>query len=139
MAEHVSNSPAAELRIMSVLVVEDSVTLRFTLSEWLRLSGYVVLEAASADEAAILLKSVINIDLVITDVEMPGNMSGYDLALHIQNERPALPIIIVSGNASRKKFREIGFTDFFEKPYDFLQLANRVAQILPVTKGLPDE
>ena len=85
------------------------------------------------------MKSVINIDLVITDVEMPGNMSGYDLALHIQNERPALPIIIVSGNASRKKFREIGFTDFFEKPYDFLQLANRVAQILPVTKGLPDE
>lgn len=139
MAEHVSNSPAAEMRPMTLLVVEDSVTLRFTLAEWLRLSGYIVLEAASGEEAATLIKSVIDIDLVITDVEMPGNMNGYDLALHIQKCHPTLPVIIVSGNALQKKFHAIGVTDFFEKPYNLIQLADRVAQILPATKGLSDE
>jgi CheY-like chemotaxis protein len=123
--------PDAQEKPASILVVEDNTALRYALTHWLRILNYTVYEAASADEATILLESPLSIDLVITDIEMPGTLNGYDLAGHLRRNFPALPVIVVSGNASRQKIAEIGVFDFFQKPYDFDTIAQRVATLIP--------
>ena len=55
-----------------VLVVEDHVIFRDALAHWLREKGHEVLEAATADEALAVLKSIVTVDIVVTDVEMPA-------------------------------------------------------------------
>ena len=85
-----------------VLVVEDHVILRYALAHWLREKGHEVLEAATADEALAVLKSIVTVDIVVTDVEMPGSMSGLDLTTHLRESFPTLPVIVVSGNRYRK-------------------------------------
>ena len=64
----------------TVLVVEDEVLIRLYLSEEIRAAGFTVIEAASADEAFEVLKSRNDIDLVLTDIRMPGTMDGRQLA-----------------------------------------------------------
>jgi CheY-like chemotaxis protein len=83
-----------------ILVVEDDALLRYALCEWLRITGHDVAEAATGDEATSLLSSLAEIDLVVTDMQMPGATDGASLARHIRSVFPALPVIIVSGNAS---------------------------------------
>ena len=61
-----------------VLVVEDNVILRYTLAYGLREQGHEILEAATADEALAILKSIVTVEIVVTDVEMPGSVSGLD-------------------------------------------------------------
>lgn len=58
------------------MVVEDEILIRMTLVDSLIDEGYRVYQAANADEAAAILKSREPIDLVITDVRMPGSMDG---------------------------------------------------------------
>jgi DNA-binding NtrC family response regulator len=113
-----------------ILVVEDDVALRFTLAEWLRSLNYMVCEAASADEAATILSSPIVVDLVVTDVEMPGSMNGFGLVDHIRRVAPGITAIVVSGNAFQQQAREIG-VPFFRKPYDLDSISALIATMLP--------
>jgi DNA-binding response OmpR family regulator len=78
-----------------VLVVEDEWLLRATISAYLRDEGFVVLEAADVDEAAFLLDGAV--DVVFTDVRMPGSRNGLDLACWIHETWPTLPVIVASG------------------------------------------
>ena len=117
-----------------ILVVEDDVILRYTLAEWLRTHGYEVLEARSGDEAMTILSSVLITDLVITDIQMPGTVDGYDLAGYIRKQFPALPVIMVSGNPSLQRIYEIGVSEFFYKPYDLDKITTCVAGLLHQTK-----
>src|SRR3954452_4327886 len=102
-------------KVRCILVVEDHFFLRYTLSEWLRHAGYNVVEASSADEAVTLLVSPFTIDLVITDIDMPGRMNGYDLVEHLKKISPTLPVIMVSGKSPQKKTSEMGISQFFLK------------------------
>jgi two-component system, response regulator PdtaR len=85
------------------------------LAEWLRSKSHAVTEAASADEAATILASLAVVDLVITDVEMPGSMDGLEPARRIRAGRPSLPVIVVSGWAE-PDVQELGLSAFFRKP-----------------------
>jgi response regulator RpfG family c-di-GMP phosphodiesterase len=68
-------------RVQTVLVVEDEVFIRLVISEYLRDCGYRVIEAANADEALIVLEHLeIAVDVVFSDIEMPGSIGGFDLA-----------------------------------------------------------
>ena len=82
--------PSTEKQRRHVLVVEDNVALRYTLAEWLRMHDYMVLEAATADEALEVLKSSLTVDVVVTDVHMPGSMDGLTLANYIRRVMAAL-------------------------------------------------
>lgn len=79
-----------------ILLVEDDGIVRFTTSEILREEGYTVVEAVNADEALRLLHGLPIVDLVLSDVRMPGEMDGVQLASAIKASRPGLPIAIVS-------------------------------------------
>jgi two-component system, response regulator PdtaR len=117
--------------VTSILIVEDNVILRYTLCHWLRDEGHEVLEAASADEAKRVLGSVVPIDLVVTDVEMPGSLDGLALTRHVRAEFRELPVIVVSGRGLAGMSFEAGATAFFLKPYDFGKLSAEIGRLLP--------
>src|ERR1700749_4355116 len=83
----------------TVLLVEDEALIRAVISDMLQDKGFKVLEAANANEAIeIIEKTQIEIDLVFTDVRMPGAMDGFGLVKWIQSVRPTVPVIVASGD-----------------------------------------
>jgi CheY-like chemotaxis protein len=88
-------SPASPCPV--VLVVEDEAFIRFDVADMLRDGGLEVMEAANAQEALAVLGSGGRIDLVFSDIQMPGPMNGLGLAAHIMANRPDLPVILTSG------------------------------------------
>jgi CheY-like chemotaxis protein len=78
-----------------VLVVEDEVLIRMVISDYLRSCGYKVIEATSADEAMIILQHAeIGVDVVFSDVEMPGSMDGFQLSKWLRANRPGVDVIL---------------------------------------------
>src|SRR6476661_2808230 len=75
-----------------ILLVEDDVLVRFTTADILREAGFDVLEAVDSSEALALLTTGHPLDLVLTDIRMPGHMDGVQLASVIKNTRPNLPV-----------------------------------------------
>ena len=85
----------------TVLVVEDEVLVRMAVSQQLRECGYIVVEAADANEAVTVLQhDKINIQIVLTDIEMPGPMDGFALAQWIRKHRADVRVIL-AGSESR--------------------------------------
>lgn len=96
-----SNDPHSEpTAAETVLVVEDEILIRMVISEYLRDCGYKVIEAANADEAILVLQhKELTIDVIFTDVEMPGSMDGFDLSQWVRANRQGLDVILVSNPA----------------------------------------
>ena len=91
--------PVAQARSAgTALLLEDEELVRMSTSHMLADLGYQVVEAASAEEALLLIEGGLSPDLVVTDHLMPG-MSGAQLARRLKRERPRLPVLIVSGYA----------------------------------------
>lgn len=102
----------------TVLVVEDEPLIRIILVEALHDEGYAVLAASNVLEAIGQLAKHSDIDGLVTDVDLPGGLSGLDLLELFSNCRPTAAKIVVSG---RSNLREADLTvsaRFFAKPYD---------------------
>jgi CheY-like chemotaxis protein len=82
-----------------ILVVEDEVLLRIPVCDVLRESGLTVLEAGNADDALDWLRTDRDIQLVFTDVRMPGTMDGLGLARRLRKEFPDVKVILTSAHA----------------------------------------
>lgn len=116
----------------SVLVVDDSSTIRFVISKMLWESGYKVVEAANGREG-IEMALEHNPDLIFMDVVMPG-INGFQATrmLKKRSETQNTPIIIISGNKQAvEQFwaGKIGASDYMEKPFergDFFQRMEKV-------------
>jgi CheY-like chemotaxis protein len=117
-----------------VLVVEDEALIRIVMADWLRDSGMECLEAADADEAVQILRSHDNIDLVFSDVRMPGQMDGLGLAQWLRRERPKVPVVLTSANPLPGSAAVDAALPFFRKPYDLCAV---VARIRELTDRLP--
>ena len=106
----------------SVLIVEDEPLVRAALSDYLQQCGFRVLEASTANEAiSIILQPDIDIDLVFSDVKMPGPLDGLGLAQWIRANRPQLPIILTSGDLQKASAAKALCDDtqlFMSKPYE---------------------
>lgn len=109
-----------------VLVVEDEPLVRMVAVEYLTSIGYSVLEAGNA-EAAIDALMDHPIDLVFSDVQMPGIMDGNELAEWIEINFPRVPVILTSGK-SIDEGHSVG--GLLRKPYDFDILKSRIGQAL---------
>jgi len=83
----------------NLLLVDDEKLVRIGTAAMLREAGFVVHEAASASEALALLDGGARIDAVVTDYAMPG-LTGSDLAHRLREERPDLPILLITGYAT---------------------------------------
>jgi CheY-like chemotaxis protein len=94
-AAEVSLEPRPEI----VLVVEDEVLVRMVIADYLRECGYRVIEAGSAVEAITVLQSPEPVDIVFSDIQMPGEMDGFGLARWVRQNQPGLKVLLTSGNA----------------------------------------
>jgi two-component system, response regulator PdtaR len=81
----------------AVLVVEDEPLIRAFAADVLEEAGFAVIEAPSADYALVVLDKRSDVAVVFTDVEMPGNQNGLDLARFVSDHYPNITIIIASG------------------------------------------
>lgn len=104
---------------VSVLLVEDEVMISNLVANCLSGSGFRVHEATTADEALRYMRSGANVDVLFTDINLPGRMNGAELAERARELRPEMPIVYVSG---RYKLSEISplvpRSLFVAKPYE---------------------
>ena len=104
---------------VSVLVVEDEVLISNLVADVLSASGFLVHEVTTADEALEYIDSGAAIDVLFTDINLPGGMNGAELATRARQMRPEMPIVYASG---RYKLSEIAplvpRSLFMAKPYN---------------------
>src|SRR5258708_2265953 len=108
-------------RTFTILLAEDDLPIRRVVVEILREHGFKVLVAAGGDEAIRLLTEH-QVDLLLTDVVMPG-VNGFDLALHARSIRPALRLLYMTGYyAEQAADKGILYGSVIQKPLDAWQL-----------------
>ena len=120
-----------------ILVVEDNPEVREVVVAQLGALGYRVMEAEDADEALGILAREDDIDLLFTDVVMPGSMSGDELARTARRQRPDLKVLLTSGFArgSLHGGTQNDFADIFlPKPYRQVELAAKLRAILDTSR-----
>ncbi|RUO80877.1 sigma-54-dependent Fis family transcriptional regulator [Idiomarina tyrosinivorans] len=124
----------------SLLVVEDDVALREAIVDTLSLSGYHCYQAGSGEEALLLLKKEA-IELVISDVQMPG-LDGLQLLRSMHHQQIDLPVIMMTAYArvddAVVAMRE-GAVDYLSKPFSTEKLQQLVCRYLPVSEESIDQ
>ena len=105
-----------------VLVVDDEPFIRMGLQDALEAEGFKVIEADGAAEALDWLASLADIEILISDVKMPG-MDGFELASRAAASRPGLRIIMISGHADAVDARIPADVQFIRKPFPLLPFA----------------
>ncbi len=122
-----------------ILLVEDDDGVRELMSDVLKDHGYVVIACSRAGEALELVGANDSVDLVVTDVIMPG-MSGRELVQHLRGARPAVKVLYVSGYAGEALARHGGIERgerFLQKPFSERGLLESVASALADQGGGP--
>ncbi len=99
-----------------VLVVEDEFFVRTDIADFLREAGCVVIEAESGEEAIAMYESGISIDIVFTDINLTGRVSGWDVAHRCRADRPNIPVLYTSGKIIEPD-RPVPRSVFLSKPY----------------------
>jgi len=121
----------------TVLVVDDEYYVRRLTARMLRELGYEVLEASTAEEALSLMTGSTPVELVLTDIAMPG-MDGVRLADTIAERYPGCPVLLMSGFAA--VIRKLGFEGrslpILRKPFGVGELAQAVREALEPPQNL---
>jgi CheY-like chemotaxis protein len=119
-----------------VLVIEDDADVRATSVEMLRELGYQVIEAADGPAALRLVEQDRRIDLIFTDVVLPGGLTGAQIAVQAQERRPAVKVLFTTGYA-RNAIIHHGRLDkglhLITKPFSFVDLAAKIRDVLDGT------
>ena len=129
-------TPAAQLPCgtETILLVEDEEAVRVSTTRLLTRQGYQVLSASHGPEARVIwLRDSARIDLLFTDIVMPENISGYELAAEFQTERPDLPVILATGYSPQIAGRDLILGPrqlLLQKPFDATQLLATVRAAL---------
>ncbi len=117
----------------SILVVEDDTDLRETSAATLTHLGYRIIQAPNADAALRVLASDESVDLLFTDVMMPGGMLGPALAQRARELRPGINVLFTTGYANSGALSNgaaLAYSDMLPKPYRAEDLALRIRTLL---------
>ena len=116
----------------AVLLVENETLLRETTAEYLRLSGFAVVEAANAAEALGAFAAGESVDLVFSDVQLAaGTMDGFRLARWVHRHHRGVPVLLTSGYGEAIRTAAlVGESSFVAKPYRQKSLVNRLCGLL---------
>ncbi|QQR39421.1 response regulator [Devosia rhizoryzae] len=117
---------------ITVLIVEDEPLLRMNISDRLDDLGFIVLEAANADEAIAMLAKHSDVQVMFTDIDMPGSMDGLKLAAAVRNRWPPIRIIVTSGHHRVGEDDMPSGSRFFGKPYHPEAIASAMREMLAV-------
>lgn len=108
----------------AILVVEDEALVLWDIAESLREFGFVVYEAASADNAIRLMEAHLDIRTLVTDIDMPGKMDGLKLAAYVRDRWPPVRIVVVSGRWAPQRHELPTDAIFLSKPYEVRHIAD---------------
>ncbi|TBR69241.1 MULTISPECIES: hybrid sensor histidine kinase/response regulator [unclassified Escherichia] len=113
-----------------VLVLEDEAAVRQTICEQLHLLGYLTLEASSGEQALDLLATSTEIDIFISDLMLPGGMSGAEVVNAARKLYPHLTLLLISGQDLRPSHNPaLPDVALLRKPFTRAQLAQALGQI----------
>jgi len=113
----------------TILVVEDECLVRLDAAEILRTAGFEVVEAADAGQALDVLAHRSDIDLLFTDINMPGELDGIELARRIRRSRPAIHVLLTSGHV-RPDRADLPDGAFLPKPYSPESMTRTVYELM---------
>lgn len=117
---------------VNVLLVEDDDNLAFMLSENLEIEGFNVIKLDRGEEVLNTVNTL-QIDVVLMDIDLKGDMNGFETAENLRQHYSELPIIFTTGKAhfrdTDRGFR-LGYVDYLKKPYGTRELISRITNLL---------
>jgi len=109
-----------------ILLVEDEFLLRQVIAEELTDAGYEVVEAGDGASA---MAAVADVDLLFTDIRLPGGVDGWSIAERARELRPGLPVIYATGYSAETP-RHVPGSRFFAKPYRVGAVLDAIGELL---------
>ena len=119
----------AEGKITVVLVAEDEILVRQLSVYELEEAGYKVIEAATAKQALAVFEAGVPIDVLFTDVNMPGEIDGIGLVRLVHRRWPDVGLIVTSGQAAIAEDELPDDGRFIRKPYRLSKMSELVGQV----------
>lgn len=117
----------------TVLIVDDEASVRMLVTEALADLGYTAIESADGTSALAILRSDTRIDLLVTDVGLPGGMNGRQLADFGRTARPDLKVLFITGYAEKAAIGDVELSAgmaILAKPFAMDGLASRIKELL---------
>jgi CheY-like chemotaxis protein len=121
-----------------VLLVEDDEPLHQMSKELLEEFGYEVVSANNGVEAVTIIDNLDQrLDIVFSDVKMPDNVSGFEVAKHLAKVRPSVPILLTTGYSEEILKLESDYVavDIITKPYMPKKLNTKIREVIESRKG----
>lgn len=115
-----------------VLIVEDDPLLRMVATDVVTEVGLEGISASGADEAKLILEQRNDIDILFTDIDMPGSMNGIGLAQWAKNSLKSIKIVITSGHSKIPNLSDRKEWKFFAKPYDIDFVARELKRMATI-------
>lgn len=116
-----------------VLVLEDEADVRQTLCEQLHLLGYLTLEAETGEQALKMLATTTEVELLISDLMLPGSLSGAEVVNQVRTLWPALPVLLISGQDLRPAHNpQLPDVQLLRKPFTRAQLAQALRKVMAI-------
>lgn len=121
----------------AILVVEDEALVRMVIADHLRDTGYEVAETRSADEAVALMQNGLRVDVVFSDVNLPGTLNGIGLVRWLRDHRPETPVLLTSGAITPQDVPADlrGTCELLLKPYDIDEVVRRIEPLVAGASG----
>jgi DNA-binding NtrC family response regulator len=122
----------------TILVVEDDILVRMPIAQYLRDCGYKVIEASNSDEAMqVMLHQDTSVDVVFSDIEIPGAVDGFGLAKWIRQHRPGLDVLL-AGTVPRAVENAKGLCEQgpIPKPYEAQLVHDRIRRLLAARRAV---
>jgi two-component sensor histidine kinase/FixJ family two-component response regulator len=113
-----------------VLVVEDEMMLRMRAVDIVEDAGFTPIEAVNADDALAILESRSDIDLLFTDIQMPGTIDGLKLAHAVHARWPSIKIMLVSGQVTPTEAEKPANSRFYGKPLEVKRMIAELQEML---------
>src|SRR5258707_4709427 len=113
-----------------VLVVEDEMMLRMRAVDIVEDAGFTPIEAVNADDAFAILESRSDIDLLFTDIQMPGTMDGLKLAHAVHARWPSIKIMLVSGQVTLTETERPVNSRFYGKPLEVKKMIAELQEMM---------
>jgi CheY-like chemotaxis protein len=118
-----------------LLLVEDDSELRFLIAEAFFDAGFEVVEAEDGDQAVELAENLKQLDVLVTDIQMPGRLDGNEVATRARGRHPGLQVVYMSGDPASLT-NGIGPCDaFLCKPFRSFVVISEVARLLAVAEA----
>ena len=112
----------------TIMIVEDELLLRLDLANQLHSAGFEIIEAQSGDEAVKILATNIDVDLILTDIRMPGQVDGLGLVSFVKRQERRIKVILLSAYVEADSDSPADAS--FAKPVRIEALLAKVRQLL---------